>query len=134
MATAELTRRLFLRNTGAATIVGSAVTAPAVVEAAIASDTLSRVRHHWEQFARAMDDLTAGHGHGWVVSGFTRLPFEKIDGGRGLQSRLVRYGMEQPHPRVVMPVERHHEIIGLQLAADQWRDEATAWEERALRL
>ncbi len=132
----NLSRRLFLRHTGAAAIVGGSVAAPATVEAAMASDALSRARHHWEMFARAMDDLTAGHGHGWTVSGANRQPFERVLGsGLRLSSRLVRYEIEYPHPSVRLPVERHYEIIGLQIGAESiWLDDACGYADRTVRL
>jgi hypothetical protein len=123
---ANLSRRLFLRNSAVGALA-STVAVPVAVQASEENASFARARYHYDQFAAAMDELTSGY-HGWVISGGHRREFSAvgcatISGGAWLRPKLVFYeaGTEPRCRSGVM--ERNLEIVGLQKQPNGWLDE-----------
>lgn len=100
----NITRRLFLRNTAAAGVVGTAIASPAVAEAKIELSARDRAVAAWAQLIEAISELSPANCRLQIVGD-----------QRFFRVNALRTEMERVHPRVTMPVERF-------VASIEWSD------------
>ncbi|WP_031214503.1 hypothetical protein [Mesorhizobium sp. LSJC285A00] len=123
-------------------LLGAGATAFALAAASTTTragpTALARARHHYDQFAAAMDELTIGH-HGWLIGGghrreFAALGCRTIEDASWLGPKLVTYeaGTDPRCPSGV--IEWNHDIIGLQKQPSGWLDEPLYRDGKGVRL
>ncbi len=91
-------RRAILRAAGSLLAAPAITLAPKAAEPAVASAE-ERARHHYAEFAKAMDELSAGVNGGWLIMAGMRRPYERLQGGSWASGNLIRYEMSRPDPR-----------------------------------
>lgn len=88
-----------------------AVSLPACTEVAVAAPTQTagqKARYHYEEMAKALNELTADTG-GWILYASEKQSFAHLIGGRYTSLGSVTYR----HNELGQPSERHFPMMGV---------------------